>query len=99
MNQSKNGRHNETILGNLFLHVIGGQQLTWPPTNTPQAQQAHLKEEESKVESTKEAEPSLTAEDVYKLEMGFALVIEEMIKAKKPLIGHNCMYDWLYVYN
>lgn len=31
--------------------------------------------------------------------MGFTLVIEEIIKAKKPLIGHNCMYDWLYVYN
>jgi hypothetical protein len=22
-----------------------------------------------------------------------------MIEAKKPLIGHNCMYDWIYVYN
>ena len=31
--------------------------------------------------------------------MGFSLVIEEIIKSKKPLIGHNCMYDWLYTYN
>jgi poly(A)-specific ribonuclease len=31
--------------------------------------------------------------------MGFSLVIEEIINAKKPLIGHNCIYDWLYVYN
>ena len=31
--------------------------------------------------------------------MGFTLVIKAMIEAKKPLIGHNCMYDWLYLYN
>lgn len=31
--------------------------------------------------------------------MGFSLVIQEIINSKKPLIGHNCMYDWLYVYN
>jgi len=31
--------------------------------------------------------------------MGFSLVIEAMIEAKKPIIGHNCMYDWLYLYN
>lgn len=31
--------------------------------------------------------------------MGFSLVIKAMIEAKKPLVGHNCMYDWLYVYN
>jgi hypothetical protein len=48
-----------------------------------------------KIEETKEQSP----EDLFKIEMGFALVIEEMIKQKKPLIGHNCMYDWLYVYN
>ena len=32
-------------------------------------------------------------------EMGFSLVIQAMIEAKKPVIGHNCMYDWIYVYN
>lgn len=31
--------------------------------------------------------------------MGFSLVIEAMIQAKKPIIGHNCMYDWIYLYN
>lgn len=31
--------------------------------------------------------------------MGFSLVIQAMIEAKKPIIGHNCMYDWLYLYN
>ena len=31
--------------------------------------------------------------------MGFSLVIEAMINLKKPLIGHNCIYDWLYIYN
>ena len=31
--------------------------------------------------------------------MGFSLVVKAMIEAKKPVIGHNCMYDWMYVYN
>jgi hypothetical protein len=31
--------------------------------------------------------------------MGFSLVVEAIIKAKKPLIGHNAMYDWLYLFN
>ena len=31
--------------------------------------------------------------------MGFSLIIQAMIEAKKPVIGHNCMYDWLYLYN
>jgi poly(A)-specific ribonuclease len=31
--------------------------------------------------------------------MGFTLVIEAIIKARKPVVGHNCMYDWLYLYN
>ena len=33
------------------------------------------------------------------MEMGWSLVIGQMIKSKKPLIGHNCMYDWMYIYN
>lgn len=37
--------------------------------------------------------------ELFRHEMGFSLIVEEMIKAKKPLIGHNCMYDWVYVYN
>jgi hypothetical protein len=35
----------------------------------------------------------------FEFEMGFSLVMEAMIEAKKPLIGHNCMYDWVYCYN
>ena len=38
---------------------------------------------------------------MYTLEMGFALVAEIMIEncKKKPLIGHNQIYDILYFYN
>ena len=25
--------------------------------------------------------------------------MQAIIEAKKPLVGHNCMYDWLYCYN
>ena len=43
--------------------------------------------------------PEESAHDLYTFEMGFSLVVEAMIEAKKPIIGHNCMYDWLYTYN
>ena len=38
-------------------------------------------------------------QELFNLEMGFSLVIEAIINAKVPVIGHNCMYDWLYLYN
>lgn len=31
--------------------------------------------------------------------MGFSLVVEMMINAKKPIIGHNMIYDIIYLYN
>ena len=31
--------------------------------------------------------------------MGFSLIVKAMIDAKKPIVGHNCMYDWLYFFN
>lgn len=31
--------------------------------------------------------------------MGFSLVVEELISAKKPIVGHNMMYDIIYLYN
>ena len=31
--------------------------------------------------------------------MGFSNVVQALIDAKKPLIGHNCMYDWIYLFN
>lgn len=31
--------------------------------------------------------------------MGFSLIVEELIRAKKPIIGHNMIYDVIYLYN
>jgi poly(A)-specific ribonuclease len=31
--------------------------------------------------------------------MGFSFVVEALIKAQKPLIGHNMIYDIIYLYN
>lgn len=31
-------------------------------------------------------------------EFGFGRIVEMMIEAKIPLIGHNCMYDICYFY-
>ncbi len=39
------------------------------------------------------------AEDLYNKEMGFALVVEELAKARKPIVGHNMIYDIIYLYN
>jgi poly(A)-specific ribonuclease len=33
------------------------------------------------------------------MEMGFSRVIQILIKAKKPIAGHNCMFDWMFVYH
>jgi poly(A)-specific ribonuclease len=33
------------------------------------------------------------------MEMGMSLVIHELINAKKPLIGHNCMYDLIFLFS
>jgi poly(A)-specific ribonuclease len=31
--------------------------------------------------------------------MGFTLVVEELIAARKPVVGHNMIYDIFYLYN
>jgi len=31
--------------------------------------------------------------------MGFSLIVQMVINAKKPLIGHNMIYDIIYLYN
>jgi len=36
---------------------------------------------------------------IYHKEMGFSLVIEELIKAQVPLIGHNLIYDIGFLYD
>ena len=38
-------------------------------------------------------------EALYEREMGFSLIVEELISAKKPIIGHNMIYDIIYLYN
>ena len=38
-------------------------------------------------------------DELFRLEMGFSLVIDAIIATKVPIVGHNCMYDWLYLYN
>ena len=38
-------------------------------------------------------------ENLFEQEMGFSAVIHELISAKKPIIGHNMIYDIIYLYN
>lgn len=38
-------------------------------------------------------------EYMFEKEMGFALIVEFLINAKKPIIGHNMIYDIIYLYN
>lgn len=37
--------------------------------------------------------------DMIDQEMGFTRVIEMIIDAKKPLIGHNMMFDLCFIYH
>jgi hypothetical protein len=31
--------------------------------------------------------------------LGFSLVFLEMVRSKKPVVGHFCIFDWMYVYS
>ena len=35
---------------------------------------------------------------MYKAETGFSRVVQMLIDAKKPMIGHNPMYDIAFIY-
>ncbi len=37
--------------------------------------------------------------NLFTQEMGFSLVVDMLIKAAKPIIGHNMIYDIIYLYN
>jgi poly(A)-specific ribonuclease len=38
-------------------------------------------------------------DSLFRQEMGFSAVIESLIAAKKPIVGHNMIYDIIYLYN
>lgn len=38
-------------------------------------------------------------EELYTMEMGFSIVVEELMNARRPIIGHNMIYDIGYLYN
>mmetsp|Transcript_8797 Transcript_8797/g.6539 ORF Transcript_8797/g.6539 Transcript_8797/m.6539 type:complete len:120 (+) Transcript_8797:750-1109(+) len=38
------------------------------------------------------------AEELFLREMGFSLVVEMLVKAGKTLIGHNMIYDMVFMY-
>ena len=88
------------------MHVFGGQQLSWPPTKPVE----EVKDDENvsmkssdQVEESKEEKKEFNSkdakEDLFNYELGFTQIIKAMIEAKKPIVGHNCMYDCLYIYN
>lgn len=51
--KSENNKNNKIQFANNFIHVIGGQQLTWPPINndskSPISKITHSPEEETKI--------------------------------------------------
>lgn len=49
--------------------------------------------------SLKEAEDEKLIRELFVREMGFSLVVEALIEGKKPIVGHNMIYDILYLYN
>jgi poly(A)-specific ribonuclease len=37
--------------------------------------------------------------DLYSYEFGFSKIIETIIESKKPIVGHNMMFDVGFIYN
>lgn len=61
-------------------------------------------ENEDKINETEEIKNEnndniLTLEEKIDSEMGFSLLIEEIIKNKKIIVGHYAILDLMYVYN
>ena len=59
----------------------------------------HIVRNNSKPDGQEEQKESENSSKLMREQMGFSLVVEAIIKAKKPLVGHNAMYDWLYLFN
>jgi poly(A)-specific ribonuclease len=38
-------------------------------------------------------------EELFDMEYGFTSIIEAMMDCGKPVVGHNMVYDILYIYN
>jgi poly(A)-specific ribonuclease len=58
-----------------------------------------MTEEAKVIEETKNENFENYIEQNYRKEMGFSLIINEMIKAQKPLVGHNLIYDVGFLYD
>jgi poly(A)-specific ribonuclease len=54
---------------------------------------------EVKLEEEKDEDLESVIQTEFLKEMGFSLVIEELIKAKKPIVGHNLIYDMGFIYD
>ena len=98
---TENGKDCNQQQPHLCMHVLGGQQLKWPPTDpiVKDPDNVEMATNEESKEELKDVNQDQAKNELYEYEMGFSLVIKAMIDAKKPFIGHNCMYDLLYVYN
>ncbi|CAI2361076.1 unnamed protein product [Moneuplotes crassus] len=55
-------------------------------------------EEEKKTEENEQVLEDL-ADKSLEIEMGFSLIVQEIIDAKKPLVGHNLIYDMGFFYD
>ena len=56
-----------------------------------------MTEVEPFVETSKQLE--IEMEMLFNYELGFSQVIQSIIEAKKPLVGHNMFLDMLFIYS
>ena len=54
--------------------------------------------ENSREEKELEMRANMEIEGLANYEIGFSKVIEEIIKSKNPLVGHNMFLDILFIY-
>ena len=76
-----NGKNAHQTIHNLYVHVIGGQQLKWPPFNPrPQEESKNANSQASTSASVEEQKqppmsPSQAEKELWTYEMGFSLII------------------------
>jgi hypothetical protein len=108
LNQSVSLLVDKLGLKNFTLSEQKGQKPKVLITLASEVDSLSKKMEELKVSEREEEDDSQSKleevkERMYLMEMGFAVVAQEMIKQSQqrrlPFIGHNCMYDLIYFYN
>ena len=69
------------------------------PKLTPHTSFDNFKDELDPIAGIASPELKLQAQQLFMQELGFSLIVSYLIESKKPLIGHNMIYDLGFLFN